>query len=146
MAISKENKDILVKVGIVTGVYFFIVRPILKKMSIVPNAPPTETIISSSVMKQALTPALRDKYPKPSYSDDAWNIAGQLQNDHGYFNDDENDIYGIMRNGKSLLFLSHVAWQFKNRYNQDLLTFLTDFLNDEELNNIKTILTKLPVK
>lgn len=80
-----------------------------------------------------LTPAAKQKL-----TDELWDA-------HGYFNDDENAIYGVFRQMNYQTSLSSLADYFLQTKKVDLLNWLQDFLNEDELKNISNIIAKYKV-
>lgn len=72
-----------------------------------------------------------------AYVDDLWNATG-------YFNDDEEAIYGVFRAMKTQSQIAALAKRFNQIKNQDLYSYLKNYLNDTELLTVKRIIDQKP--
>jgi hypothetical protein len=73
------------------------------------------------------------------------NLATALWDATGIFNDDEEAIYGVFRQLTYLSQISYLAQVFYAKYNQDLYGYLSNHLNNDELNNIANIVSKFKI-
>lgn len=62
-----------------------------------------------------------------------------------FIGDDEQKVYGVFRSMNYQTSLSSLADYWLKTYNQDLLSYLKEFLNEEELTNISKIIAKYKV-
>jgi len=72
-----------------------------------------------------------------AYVNDLWNATG-------YFNDDEEAIYGVFRAMKTQSQIAALAKRFNQIKNKDLYSYLRDYLNDKELLKVKGIIDQKP--
>ena len=72
-------------------------------------------------------------------------LSDELWDAHGYFNDDENAIYGVFRQMNYQTSLSSLADYFLTYKQVDLLNWLKDFLSEAEMKNIASIIAKYKV-
>jgi hypothetical protein len=72
-----------------------------------------------------------------AYVDDLWDATG-------WYNDDEEKIYGVFREMKTQSQIAALAKRFNQLKNKDLYSYLRDYLNDTELLNVKTIIDQKP--
>ena len=77
-----------------------------------------------------------------SYSLD---LVNQLWDATGYFNDDEQSIYGVFRSLKTKSQVAFLAKRFFELKQQDLYSYLENYLNDSELLNVKGIIDSKPM-
>ena len=73
------------------------------------------------------------------------NLVKTLWDATGIFNDDEQAIYGVFRALQYQSQISYLAQVFYGTYQQDLYGYLSNHLNDDELNQIAIIISKFPV-
>ena len=159
---ESATQDRLWKVGqniLLAGIaYYFVGRPILKKLGIVSDVPPVDTIINSKAWKQSFDPAWwKENETKVSlkWRKNAIFVAGQaamliktaknqITSATPTPDDNEEQVYKVFNASKSKFFVSMTSAAFKAVYKEQLSNYLVSFLNDEELNNIKQIVEKLP--
>ena len=72
-----------------------------------------------------------------AYVNDLWNATG-------YFNDDEEAIYGVFRAMRTQSQISALAKRFNQLKNQDLYSYLRNYLNDNEMLTVKKIIDQKP--
>jgi hypothetical protein len=72
-----------------------------------------------------------------AYVDDLWDATG-------YFNDDEDKIYGVFRAMKTKSQVAALAKRFNQLKSKDLYSYLDEYLNDEELLKVKAIIDQKP--
>lgn len=71
-------------------------------------------------------------------------IAKDLYDSKGVFNDDEQKLYGTIKRFKFKSQVSQAADVFFTTYKKDLASYLSTFLNDQELQRIYNYLDQLP--
>jgi len=82
----------------------------------------------------------------------AQQYAGTIHNAFGIFQDDYNAVWGVFSNMRTKSNVSFLADIFLQKYNEDLLTFLTngggvlpwDGLSEDHLKNITSYVNSLP--
>lgn len=67
-------------------------------------------------------------------------IAEQIYNSPGFFNDNEQSLYNIFRNLKSIVICSLLSKVFLLKFKKDLHSFLADFLSADELSKVVDII------
>lgn len=85
-------------------------------------------------------------YTVLSLSDGGVAYAKKIYNAKGYFNDDEDTVYGVFRSLQSKTQVSLVAKAFFGLYGKDLKNYLqppNGFLNQSEWNQVVSICSKL---
>lgn len=71
-------------------------------------------------------------------------FAGRIVKAKGIFNDDETAIYTVFRQFKSKFQLYFFSRFFLATKGKDLVFYLSEFMNNEEVSRIFTIIDKLP--
>jgi hypothetical protein len=85
-------------------------------------------------------------YTVLSLEDKGISYAKKIYNAKGFFNDDEDTVYGVFRSLQSKTQVSLVAKAFFSLYGKDLKNYLqppNGFLSDSEWNNVVNICSKL---
>lgn len=132
------------------AVYFLIIRPVLQSVGVI------KTKEEKQQEKQEQEYATGSNSPfNPAYYKQAGSgallvtkavalqLAKELYDAHGFFNDDEEQVYGALRQLKAKTQLSWVADVFYQQYKQDLYTYLRSFLDDSEMKIVNGIATNL---
>lgn len=143
------DPNTLIKAG-VTLAGLFIVYKILQKVGVLPSAESRKEEQSLQALESANYWNYNDflkTYPAgtrlltqggaAAYVEDLWNATG-------YFNDDEQKIYGVFRAMKTQSQVAALAKRFNELKSQDLYSYLKNYLNDEELLTVKKIIDQKP--
>ena len=69
----------------------------------------------------------------------------RLWNATGFFNDDEEEIYGVLRAMPTKAAISFLAKRFDIQKGQDLYSYLDEYLNDEEMLRVAQIVNDKPL-
>jgi hypothetical protein len=77
-----------------------------------------------------------------SYSND---LVENLWDATGFFNDDEEAIYGVFRGLKTKSQVAFLAKRFYEIKGQDLYSYLNNYLNDSEMLVVKGIIDQKPM-
>jgi hypothetical protein len=72
-------------------------------------------------------------------------LSDKLWDAKGWYNDDEDAVYAVFREMNYQTSLSSLADYFLSYKGKDLLTWLKDFLSEDELKNISSIISKYKV-
>ena len=72
-------------------------------------------------------------------------LVQELWDARGWYNDDEDAIYAVFRQMNYQTSLSSLSEAFLKEKNRDLLTWLKDFLSEDELKNISSIIAKYKI-
>jgi hypothetical protein len=146
---NSVDPNILIKAGIsLAGL--FIVYKILQKVGVFPSKESNESKQNLLQLENATVwdynkflsnlPAgakLLTQNGAEAYVDDLWNATG-------YFNDDEEAIFGVFRAMKTQSQISNLAKRFNQLKAQDLYSYLKNYLNEEELLTVKKIIDQKP--
>lgn len=74
----------------------------------------------------------------------AANLVNQLWDATGFFNDDEETIYGVFRSLKTKSQVAALAKKFYELKGQDLYSYLKNYLNDSEMLTLAGIIDGKP--
>lgn len=143
------DPNIIIKAGVsIAGL--FIVYKILQKFGVIPSAASTQAEQNLIALESASVwdynkflsnlPAgakLLTQTGAAAYVNDLWKATG-------YFNDDEQAIYGVFRAMKTQSQISALAKRFNELKGQDLYSYLKNYLNEEELLTVKKIIDTKP--
>jgi len=146
---NQIDPNTLIKAGVaIAGLY--IVYKIAQKVGVIPTA---ESNAAQQNLQQLETASYWD-YNKflstvpagallltqagaSAYVDDLWDATG-------YFNDDEDKIFGVFRAMKTKSQVAALAKRFNQLKSKDLYSYLDEYLNDEELLKVKAIIDQKP--
>jgi len=146
---NQIDPNTLIKAGVaIAGLY--IVYKIAQKVGVIPTA---ESNAAQQNLQQLETASYWD-YNKflstvpagallltqagaAAYVDDLWDATG-------YFNDDEDKIFGVFRAMKTKSQVAALAKRFNQLKSKDLYSYLDEYLNDEELLKVKAIIDQKP--
>jgi hypothetical protein len=135
--------------------YFLVIKPLLESLNVM------DTKDEKDAEK------LRQSTEKTGFKSDYWNpnftaskpgfksmllneasaraLVDKLWNASGSFNDDEEAVYAVFRTLRYKTQVSFLAYWFNKLKKKDLYTWLRDsVLNQDELNTVLTITSKLP--
>ena len=73
----------------------------------------------------------------------ARDMSKRIYNAAGTFNDNEEAVYGVFRQLTYKTQLSWLSYMFYKQYGEDLLQYITNFMNADELATVKQITSKL---
>lgn len=68
----------------------------------------------------------------------------EIYSTRGIFNDDEDKLFAIFQQIPTITVLSMVSNYFKRKYKKDLRIWLSEFLNEKEMQRIYSIIEKKP--
>lgn len=71
-------------------------------------------------------------------------LAKAVYDSKGWFNDDEDKLYGVFKSLKTKSQVSFLADVFYQKYRRDMISYISSFLNDSELYKLKNIIDPLP--
>lgn len=114
-----------------------------------PEDKANESLLAKMETENYFDPAYYDerhkKYTLTVLTPESYNnLARNIYNAKGYFNDDEDAVYGAFRAMGAKVQVSQLARTFYNTYKKDLQQFLKSFLSGDEFANIIKITDKLP--
>lgn len=72
--------------------------------------------------------------------------AKQIYDSEGIFNDDEDSLYNVFRDIKNIIICSILTEVFLLQHNADLNSYLSGFLNTEEMGKISKIINSKPMQ
>jgi hypothetical protein len=147
-----EDKKLLFTIGAGVAVYVLIVNPILKKLGLRQSQQITQT--QTAGINSPFNPLFWQNKAGALLitENNVKNYAGRIYNSFTLFYDDFNNIMSIFRLLKTQTQVSYLAYKFREIYNADLLTFLSngggilpfDGLSDTQLTQIITYVNNLP--
>ena len=139
----------LIKAG-VTLAGLYIVFKIAQKVGVIPSAASNQAQQNLQQLETAsywdynkflsTVPAgalLLTQAGAAAYVDDLYDATG-------FFNDDEDKIYGVFRAMKTKSQVAALAKRFNQLKSKDLYSYLDEYLNDEELLKVKAIIDQKP--
>lgn len=154
MATQNKSVDpnlILTLAGVGAGGFLF--YKLLQKVGLIDSKEDTENTQANNEVEES-------KFVSPTYwqtakapvgyaialikNAEADNLAKQIEESYGYFNDDEDKVYGAVKRLKYKTQFSYLAYRFNLLYGKDLFLFLKGFLSSEELATISKFLKALP--
>jgi hypothetical protein len=144
-------KDLITKIVIVVVVvllgYLLIVRPILQKIGIVKTSEDKkreeETKTLGTSVSSPFSPTYYKQQSKAVILDNADTLAKQIHGAIGYIYDDENSVYGALRQLTTKTQLSFLADTFTKKYSEDLYQYLRRNLSDDEMDVVNSIASSL---
>jgi len=145
---SVITKAIIVIVIVLLG-YFLIVRPILMKIGIVESKEDKQRDKTAKTLGTSITSPFSPSYykNKPGAAlltrSSADKMAKELNNAIGFWYDDENAVYGVLRQLKAKTQLSYLSDVFFQNYKMDLYQLFQRNLNDKEMDVINSIAANL---
>lgn len=146
---NQIDPNTLIKAGVaIAGLY--IVYKIAQKVGVIPTA---ESNAAQQNLQQLETASYWD-YNKflstlpggallltqagaAAYVDDLWDATG-------FFNDDEDKIFGVFRAMKTKSQVAALAKRFNQLKSKDLYSYLSEYLNESELLKVKGIIDQKP--
>ena len=158
---KKQDQQLILYAGGIAVLYFGILRPILTKLGIQQTAAEQaeqQQVTATDVATNAanpFSPLFWKASPSGTYLLTvavATDLADRIYNAMGYFYDDEAAVVSVFRQLKTKSQVSWLADIFQKKYKTDLFDFLKkgkgvmyqSGLNNAELNQIITIVNKLP--
>jgi len=146
MANKKANIDynLIISGAMIFGVFYF-GRNILENLGLVSDRKESndlqqlnnEDYFNPNYWQRKLPAKIITESFSRKYSDDIYNA-------YGFFNDDENAVYGVFEQMKTKSQVSYLSYKFYQYYNRSLIEYLRSFLNDSEMAKIAAIINKLP--
>jgi len=146
---NKIDPNTLIKAGISLAGLFIVYR-LLQKTGLLPSAASNQAAQNLQELESsnywnyndflAKAPgghALLTQSGAAAYVDDLWNATG-------YFNDDEEKIYGVFRAMRTQSQIAALAKRFNQLKSKDLYGYLKDYLNETELLTVKRIIDQKP--
>jgi hypothetical protein len=149
MKSNQLDPNTLIKAG-VTLAGLFIVYKIAQKVGLIPSAASNAATQNLQQLETANYWNYNDFLSKlpagallltqagaAAYVDDLWDATG-------YFNDDEEKIYGVFRAMKTKSQVAALAKRFNQLKSKDLYSYLSEYLSDSELLKVKGIIDQKP--
>jgi hypothetical protein len=148
------TKNIITKVAIIVVVivllYFMVLRPILTKVGIIESKEDKERDKVAKTFGTAANSPFSPSYYKNAPAGShlitramAEKLAGEINDAIGFFSDDENKVYGTLRQLQYKTQLSFLADVFFQKYKMDLYQLFQRNLSDSEIDVINNIATNL---
>lgn len=132
---KKDNQDLLVKLGIAIGIYYFVVRPILEKTGLSKTAEQEQFTKEEKSAQTSLVSPFSPRYwkdakaPKTIITNkEVTKMAADLYAslNRGYLGDDLATILSTFRKLKFKTQVSYLSEFFSNKYKLDLFQTLKD--------------------
>jgi hypothetical protein len=132
---KKDTQDILVKLGIAVGVYYFVVRPILEKLGVSKTAEQEQFTKEEKTAQTSLVSPFSPRYwhdakaPKTIITNkEVTKMASDLYAslNKGYLGDNLATILSTFRKLKYKTQVSYLSEFFANKYKLDLYQTLKD--------------------
>lgn len=142
---------VVVTIAVVVLVYLLVVRPILQKVGIIETKEDKERDKQAKQLGTSTDSPFSPRYWKAQKGDTvqlipkatAEQLADQLNDAIGFFSDDENAVYGILRQLNYKTQLSWLADVFFEKYKMDMYQLLNRNLSEEEMDVVNSIATQL---
>lgn len=128
--------------GVVLGslalAYFGVVRPLFCKFDILDCG---EDDAEKRLMNlNAFNPNLANKTNTSITHDRAKELAEIIYDGFGFFNDDEEAVYGAIKSAGSVYNMSLVSRMYQAKYKEDLGSAIADSFNQEEMDKVTSII------
>lgn len=146
---NKIDPNVIIK-GVATLAGIYLVYKVMQKIGVLPTAESTAAAQNLQQLESAnywdynkflstlpAGAALLTMSGAAAYVDDLWNATG-------YFNDDEQKIYGVFRAMKTQSQVAALAKRFNQLKAKDLYGYLSEYLNESELLKVKAIIDQKP--
>jgi hypothetical protein len=149
MKSNQLDPNVVIK-GIATLAGLYLVYKVLQKVGVVPTAAANQAQQNLQQLESAsywdynkflstlpAGAALLTMSGAAAYVNDLWDATG-------YFNDDEEKIYGVFRAMRTQSQVAALAKRFNQLKEKDLYGYLNDYLNEAELLKVKAIIDQKP--
>lgn len=153
---KNENQNIVLKIGVAVGAYFFVVSPILTALGVrrtIEQQKNIEDATGTGGTKNPFNPDYWKANPTGVISQNAASIYAQsIYDSFGLFGDDEELVISIFRKLQRKADVSRVADMFNQKFGGDMLAFmrvgspfsgLWGGLSDSDLNRVLKIVNSL---
>lgn len=142
---------VLVTIAVVVLVYLLVARPIMRRLGIIETKEDKERDKQAKQLGTSTNSPFSPRYWKDQKGESvqlipkatAEKLADQLNDAIGFFSDDENAVYGILRQLNYKTQLSWLADVFFEKYKMDMYQLLSRNLGDEEMDVVNNIATQL---
>jgi len=147
---AKDIKPLIFPVAIVVGGFIF-GRKLLEMFNFSDTKEEKKTTADASALE-------KNNYWNPSWANDTEKgkyknvmllssvtgdkLATDIYNSKGYFNDDEDALYGVFNALNYQTQVSSLAGWFYKKYKYDLYSYIKSFLNESELQQLKVLIDK----
>jgi len=153
MVASALTKDIATKAIIVIVIvllgYLLVLRPLLMKFGIIESKEDKQRDKTAKTLGTSISSPFSPSYYKTIPGamlltrSSADRLAKELNNAIGFFTDDENAVYGVLRQLKAKTQLSYLSDVFFQNYKMDLYQLLQRNLSDSEIDVVNSIAANL---
>lgn len=141
---------VLVTIAVIVLLYLLLARPIMRRVGIIETKEDKERDKQAKQLGTSTDSPFSPRYYKAQKGTvqlipkaTAEKLADQLNDAIGFFSDDENAVYGILRQLNYKTQLSFLADVFFEKYKMDMYQLLNRNLGDEEMDVINSIATQL---
>lgn len=143
----KENSSLLLITAIVSGGYYFVVKPLLETVGLKDSSEDKRYKKNRTAYDlTAFNPAFLNKAPKGSGIYDSKtgkSLAKRIYDAKGFFNDDESKVYAVFKTFKAKSDVATVAFYFVQQYGKDMHSYMS-FLSQSEMEKIYIYITSMP--
>jgi hypothetical protein len=157
---TKEEQNLYVRIGVLVGAYFLILKPILEKLGLSKSTQEEQLskeidVASTSIVSPFSPRYWKEQKVKTIITTDALNklVSALYDAQNSFTGDDEATIYNVFRQLKYKTQVSYLADAFQKKYKFDLLESLKNGhpsninwrsgLNSEELQTVFNIVKNL---
>ncbi len=145
----KNTQDLVIKLGILAGSYFLVIKPILQKFGVVNTAADDANDKLSDQYATGKGSPFDPNYFKTvskaiiltSASADA--LAETIYNAFSVWGDSEDTVYGVFRQLKTKTQVSYLSYVFFQKYKYDLYQYLTGRMSDSELKVVNGLVANM---
>lgn len=145
--ILSENAPLILIGGLGIGAYVFIIKPLLETLGLKDSSEDKAYAKEKIKLdKTAFDPKFINNAPKGSGMFNAATgkaLAQKLYDAKGFFNDNEDKVFGVFKQCKAKSDVSTIAYYFNSLYSKDLHSYL-DFLDQAEMTKVQNIIDDLP--
>lgn len=141
---------VLVTIAVVVLVYLLVARPIMRRLGIIETKEDKERDKQAKQLGTSTDSPFSPRYYKEQKGTvqlipkaTAEKLADQLNDAIGFFSDDENVVYGILRQLNYKTQLSWLADVFFEKYKMDMYQLLNRNLGEDEMDVVNSIATQL---
>lgn len=141
---------VLVTIAVIVLVYLLVARPIMRRVGIIETKEDKERDKQAKQLGTSTDSPFSPRYYKEQKGTvqlipkaTAEKLADQLNDAIGFFSDDENVVYGILRQLNYKTQLSWLADVFFEKYKMDMYQLLNRNLGEEEMDVVNSIATQL---
>lgn len=147
--VNPSDKQIYVMGGLIllvgVAVYFGVLKPITNKLGLTDSKDDREKdkLVNTLESGSAFNSSQEQPTGATISTDKAKELAKEIYDAMGYFNDCEECVYGAIAQAGSKKNLQKVSYNFYQEYKQDLLGYLQNYFSESELAEVQKRVAKL---